>query len=587
MSGLNNVLYIDLTKKAYKVVERKDLFSEYIGGSGVAVKLLEEECPQGVDPYSPENPIIFAVGPLNGVLPIASKTVAMFKSPHTGDLGESHCGGRTSTAIRLAGFGAIVIKGKSDIPIYLSIHDGKVFFKNATTLWGIGNISTVGRVIREQEGGSGFRTIMRIGIAGENLVSYASVAAESFRHFGRLGLGAVFGSKNLKAIAIYGNDAVKVSDSKTYKELYNDIYDKSVHSPLMKKYHDLGTPMNVLPLNEMNALPTRNLQQSKFEGAETISGEYFLEHLLGRRVACTHCPVACIHIAALREPYEDEPYFYKTSMISYDYEPIYALGTLLGISDAQGFLKLMDAVEELGLDAMSTGVVLAWATEAYEKGLITDSETLGIKFSFGDYNAYIKAAHHIAKRTNDFYKALGQGAEYASTIYGGNEFVLAYNKNEMAGYHTGPACHIGLALGARHSHLDNAGYSIDQKVLTKQSLTPKELAKLIIEEESWRNILSSLVICFFAREIYTKEVVKKALEISGFNMSEEEILELGKKIYANKYKFKLREGFSFENLKLPKRIFETPTQFGLLDKAYMEETLQEAKEEIMKLIQGI
>ncbi|MEM3573203.1 MAG: aldehyde ferredoxin oxidoreductase family protein [Nitrososphaeria archaeon] len=586
MSNLKNVLYIDLTKKTYKIVEREDLFDEYIGGSGVAIKLLSEECPEGIDPYSPENPIIFAVGPLNGVFPLASKTVAMFKSPHTGDLGESHCGGRTSTAIRLAGYGAIVIKGKSDIPIYLSIHDGKVFFKNATTLWGIGNISTVGRVIREQEGGSGFRTIMRIGIAGENLVSYASVAAESFRHFGRLGLGAVFGSKNLKAIVIYGNESVKVYDTKAYRELYNEIYDKSVNSPLMKKYHDLGTPMNVLPLNEMTALPTRNLQNSRFEGAETMSGEYFLEHLLGRRVACTHCPVACIHIAALREPYEDEPYFYKTSMISYDYEPIYALGTMLGISNAEGFLKLMDTVEELGLDAMSTGVVLAWATEAYEKGLISDVETLGVKLSFGDYVSYIKAVYHIVRRSNDFYMALGKGADFAASIYGGSEFALTYNKNEMAGYHTGPASHLGLALGARHSHLDNAGYSIDQKVLTKQNLSPNELANLIIEEESWRNVLSSLVICFFAREIYTKEVVKKSLEVANLHFSEDDIMNIGKKIYANKYKFKLREGFSFENLKFPKRIFETQTQFGNLDSDYMKETLRMAKDIILKLIES-
>lgn len=584
MESLYNVLYVDLAHKKYSIQNRKELFEKYLGGSGVAGALLLEECPQGADPLSPDNPIIFAVGPLNGAFPIASKTVTMFKSPHTGDLGESHCGGRTSVAIRLAGFGAIVIKGKSDIPIYLSIHDGKVFFKNATTLWGIGNISTVGRIIREQEKGSGFRTIIRIGTAGENLVSYAGVAAESFRHFGRLGLGAVFGSKNLKAVVVYGNNSVDVTDSRKYRELYKEIYDESVHSTLMKKYHDLGTPMNVLPLNEMGALPTRNLKNGSFESADKISGEFFLENLLARRVACTHCPVACIHIAALREPYEDEPYFYKTSMLSYDYEPIYALGTLLGIAEAVRFLKLLDSVEELGLDAMSTGVTLAWATEAFEKGLISEKETLGLRLTFGDYITYIEAAKNIARRSNDFYRILGNGAESASKEYGGSEFALVYNKNEMAGYHTGPAYHIGMILGARHSHLDNAGYSIDQKVLTKSNLPEEELATLIMEEESWRSLLSSLVICFFAREIYTMDVVRKSLSIMGIEKSEEEIIEIGKSVYLNKYRFKLREEFSFDNLKFPERIFETSTPLGNLDKSFMYEVVRIVKDRILKNI---
>ena len=582
MDMISRVLYIDLTNRRYSIKERPDLFEKYIGGSGAGSALLLEECPQGVDPLSKDNPIIFAVGPLNGVFPIASKTVAMFKSPHTGDLGESHCGGRTSVAIRLAGFGAIVIKGKSDIPVYISIHGGKVFFKDATTLWGLGNNATVGRIIREREEGSGFRTIMRIGKAGENLVTYANVSAESFRHFGRLGLGAVFGSKLLKAIVVYGNESVPVIDSKLYRETYDEILNAAVHSTVMKKYHDLGTPMNVLPLNEIGALPTRNLQNGKFEGSDKVSGENYLEHYLGRRVACAHCPVSCIHIAALREPYDDEPYFYKTSMISYDYEPIYALGTMLGIDNPEGLLKLLDKVEAFGIDAISTGVVLAWATEAFKKELISEKETLGLKLQFGDQATYMEAIKHIAERSNDFYLNLGKGAENASKIYGGSEFALTYNKNEIAGYHTGPAYHLGMILGARHSHLDNAGYSIDQKVLTKQALSEEELANMIIEEESWRNVLSSLVICFFAREIYTLDVVKKTLKIMGLDKTEQEILEIGRQIYMNKFKFKLREGFSFDKLKFPERIFETPTPLGNLDRKFMFGVLNIIKETVLE-----
>ncbi len=581
---LSKVLYIDLTKKSYWVRDRIDLFSKYIGGTGVGIKLLQEECPKETDPLGKDNPIIFAVGPLTGLFPLASKTVAMFKSPHTGNLGESHSGGRSAIAIKMAGYGAIVIKGKSDIPVYLAIHGDHVYFRDASALWGMKSCFTVGRIIRENEPGAGLRTIMRIGKAGENLVSYASVTTETFRHFGRLGLGAVFGSKKLKGIIISGKRSIKVQDKKTYKELYSEIYKAAVDSPLMKKYHDLGTPENILKLNEMGGLPTRNLQKGHFEFAENISGENFAEHYLGRRLACFHCPVGCIHLAALREPYEDEPYFYKTSMISYDYEPIFALATMLGISEPEGFLKLMDSVEKYCIDAMSTGVVLAWATEAQEKGIITEKETNGLNLKWGDYKTYIQALSFIVEQPNTFYKALSKGVEHASSIYGGKEFAMAFGGNEMPGYHTGPGAHLGFLTGARHSHLDSAGYSIDEKILPKTSLSAEELGRRLLEEERWRQILSSLVICFFARGIYSPQITTNALKIAGFSFSEEDLKETGKVIHAEKYRFKEQEGFSLKNIRIPQRIFQTPSAVGNIEKAYIERALNYINSEISSAI---
>ncbi|OHD26678.1 MAG: aldehyde:ferredoxin oxidoreductase, partial [Spirochaetes bacterium GWC1_27_15] len=570
---LSNVLYIDLTKKDYRIENREDLFNKYLGGTGVGIQLLKENCPPGCDPLGPDNPIIFVVGPLTSFFPLASKTVAMFKSPHTGNLGESHCGGRTAVAIRMAGFGAIVIKGKSDIPIYLSITDNKVVFKNATTLWGMEHNSTTGKVIRENEKDAGLRTIMRIGRAGEKQISYACVTAETYRHFGRLGLGAVFGSKNLKALVASGKRSTSVEDTKKYISVYDEIYNAATESPLMKKYHELGTPENVLPLNKLGGLPTQNLQKSRFEGADQISGEAFAEKYLGRRLACSHCPVACIHIASLREPYEDEPYFYKTSMVCYDYEPIFALGSMLGGTDTKGILKLMDRIESWGLDVMSAGVVLAWVTEAYQKGLITNKETVDLKPEWNDYDTYIKILDNIIDQPNDFYKALGKGSDYASSVYGGKEFSLTFGKNEMPGYHTGPGAHLGFLIGTRHSHLDNAGYSIDQKVLITTKITGEELAKKVIDEEKWRQILTSLAICFFARGIYTEDVVLKALECAGFKLTKEDLKRIGEEIYTEKYKFKFQEGFSLDDYTLPKRIFETETPTGMIDPNYMKEAV--------------
>ncbi|GAB4112805.1 MAG: aldehyde ferredoxin oxidoreductase family protein [Candidatus Caldatribacteriota bacterium] len=578
--NLINILYIDLSQKKYWVEKRSDLFEKYLGGVGVAIQILKEECSVGVDPLSAENPIILAVGPLTGLFPLASKTIAMFKSPHTGNLGESHCGGRSAIALRLTGYGAIVIKGASSTPIYLAIHNGQVYFRDASALWGMTSSYTVGRIIRQNEPATGLRTIMRIGGAGEKLISYAGVTTETYRHFGRLGLGAVFGSKKLKGIVISGKHSIPLQDKKQYRKIYDHIYKEAVSSPVMKKYHDLGTAENTFPLNELGGLPTRNLQDAKFEGATNISGENLAEGYLGRRLACAHCPVGCIHIAALREPYEDELYFYKTSMISYDYEPIYALGSMLGISKPEGLLKLIDQVEKIGLDAMSTGVILAWATEAQEKKIITEKETGGLQFSWGDYITYIKAVQSILEQPNQFFRDLSQGVEYAAKKYGGSDFALSFSGNEMAGYHTGPAAHIGFLVGARHSHLDNAGYSIDQKVLTQQRVEPEVLAKMILEEEYWRQILSSLVICFFARGIYTLEVCLEALQTAGYDISKEELINKGKEIHLEKYRFKVQEGFSLDSYRLPERIFDTPSLIGKIDKDYLKKVIKAVKSEI-------
>jgi len=571
----SNVLYIDLSKHLYRIKNREELFKEYIGGTGVATQLLLEECEKGCDPLGPGNVIVFAVGPLTNLYPMASKTVTMFKSPHTGNLGESHAGGRSAVAIRSAGYGAIVIKGVSESPVYLAIHEDEVFFRDAAAYWGMDSAQTVGRVIRENEPGSGMRTIMRIGKAGENLVTYANLVTETYRHFGRLGLGAVFGSKKLKAVLVSGRKTTPVADKKLYRELYETLYNQQTKSSALRKYHDLGTASNILVLNELKGLPTRNVKQSSFEGAEEISGENLAEKYLGRRVACAHCPVACIHLATLREPYIDEPYFYKTTWVPYDYELLYALGCMLGVSSVDGVLKLIDEVENWGLDAMSTGVVLAWATEAVEKNLVTKEETLGLEPKWGDHETYLKMIELVVEQPNEFYKQLAKGVERAAKKYGGQEFALAMGGNEMPGYHTGPAAYVGFYTGARHSHLDSAGYSVDQKAVGKsEELTPEKIADKLFKEESWRQILSSLVVCFFARGVYTPETVAKTLKTVELDFSEEQLIEKGEKILREKYRFKLREGFNFEDLRIPQRILETESPHKIIKKETIEEAIK-------------
>jgi aldehyde:ferredoxin oxidoreductase len=574
VKDMNRVLYINLTKKDVRIEKREDLFDEYLGGTGVGIKLLNEECPSGIDPLSADNPVIFAVGPLSALYPSASKTVAMFKSPLTSNLGESHCGGRSAMAIRLAGYGAIVIEGSSDIPLYLAIHGDDIHFRDASSIWGV-EADTVGRILREAEKGSGVRSIIRIGRAGEKLIRYACAVCETYRHFGRLGLGAVMGSKRLKAVVVSADKSIEIPKEKRkeYKEVYDELQDIVVKTDAMEKYHDLGTAGKIYDLNKIGGLAYKNLASggAPEEIAQELSGLNFAEKFLSRRVSCAHCPVGCIHLAALREMYEPG-YYFKTSTMPYDNETIYALGFMLGITSAEDYLRLIDLVERVGIDALSTGVSLAWATEAYERKIITKEQTDGLELAWSNANTYLEAVKKIVEMPTDFYHDLAQGVEHASSIYGGQEYALAFGGNEMPEYHTGIACYLNNLTGARHSHLDSAGYDLDQKLIGKD-FTLEEVVKALLKEEEWRQILSSLVVCFFARKVYTPENVLNALNAIGVEgWTVEKLEDLGRVIHRAKMDFKFREGFNLAHLRIPKRIFEVPTPHGFLK----EEDLRKA-----------
>ena len=256
------VLEVDLGTGKVRVTRREDLYA-YLGGAGLATALVREHVQPQADALAPEQPIVFAIGPLSTIYPAVTKAVAMFKSPLNGELGESHAGGRLALAMRYAGYDALVIRGRAPRPVYLYVDSNDVLLKRADTLWGM-DAEEAGRVMRDIEPGRGHRSIMRIGPAGERLVRYALVNCETYRHFGRLGLGAVFGSKLLKGIYVSGDTDIRIPDVKTYNRVYTDIYKRTVETDAMQKYHDLGTPENVLNLHELGALPTRNLQSGRF-----------------------------------------------------------------------------------------------------------------------------------------------------------------------------------------------------------------------------------------------------------------------------------------------------------------------------------
>ena len=568
---LRKVLYIDLTSGESFIQERQELFEDWMGGTGAGIKLLQEECLSGTDPLSPEAPIILSIGPLNGIFPVATKTVATFKSPLTGELGESYAGGRLSLAMRFAGHEAIVIRGRADRPSYISINDSEVRIKDATSIWGV-DAQNTGVVLREHETGVGRRSIIRIGPAGENLVRYAGVVVDTYRHFGRLGLGATFGSKKLKALVISGTEHVDVPDPKRYKEVYNRLYKTTVQTDVMEKYHDIGTSVNINVLNWLKGLPTKNFILSSFPEGEKIGGEMFAEKYLIRRLSCAGCPIGCVHIAALKSAFSTHHEF-EVRKVSYDYEPIYSLGSNLGIESAEGILQLIDVCERMGLDVMSAGVVLSWATEALEMGLITIRDTLDVPMQWNNVDGYSRALENIVNGSNEFYRALARGVDYAAEKYGGRDFAMALGKNEVSGYHTGPASIVGQLVGVRHSHLDNGGYAIDQKAV-KKPMDAEMMVDEIIKEDNSRGVFNSLVGCLFARGVYTEVNIIDSLGAVGIVKTGEELQDLGKRIFDEKYKFKVQEGFDLAQARVPKRFYETVSAQGMVTPEIVEEMLR-------------
>jgi aldehyde:ferredoxin oxidoreductase len=568
---MGRVLYVDLTEGRHEVVERPDLFDKYLGGSGAALNLLLHECPQGVDPFAPENPLILAVGPLNGLFPCAAKTVAAFKSPVTGNLGETHAGGRLSLAMRMAGLDAMVVKGCAERPTIISVVDSKVKLLDASPLRG----STTYEAERYLRGlgAPGLQSVVAIGPAGERMVFFAGANVDRYNFFGRLGMGAVMGAKNLKAISVAGTGQLAVPDPARYKEAFERVYELVVKTDKMSKYHYVGTPINVLALNAIKALPTKNFQLTSFDEAEGISGEHIAEALLERKVSCAGCPIGCLHIAKLRPAFQ-AGYEYEPIDVYYNYESIYALGSNLMIGGAVDVLRLIHRANALGVDTMLLGTALSWLTEAYEKGLISDAQTDGVRPRWGDAEAYLKALERIVAMPNELYAALAQGPERAAEAFGGREFCLTIAGNGMPGYHTGYANVLGMMVGARHSHNSNAGYSLDQEAL-KAGLSPEEMVSRLVKEDDWRYVLTSLAVCMFSRGVYTEEVVEGCLRAVGIERSVEELHSMGREIYLTAHSFKRREGFNLKEVKLPDRLFEAPTPHGRLKREVLEEMLED------------
>jgi aldehyde:ferredoxin oxidoreductase len=546
------------------------------GGSGLAALLFSKYGHPEKPWNDTDQPLILAIGPLTGYFPLMSKTVCAFKSPYHDQYTESHGGGRSALSLRFADLDALVVTGKAPRPSCVVVGSRHLEVKEIQYLWGM-DLFYTGKILRRMLKGSGHRSILRIGPAGENLSAMACINADSNRHFGRLGGGAVMGSKNLKAIMIHGDGSFPLMDSKEYPKIFQEVYTKLTDTDMMSKYHDIGTPINMALLNETRMLPIRNLQRTSDPAISNITGEQFAELTLLRNAACAGCPVGCIHIGFVRERFQKEHrYIYR--QVSYDHEPIFAVGSMLSIANCFSVLAIIDMAEKMGLDVMSAGVALAWATEATEKGVISEKETI-VRLSFGDTEAYKEAMLHLGRGVNEFYQIMAQGTLKAAERYGGKDYACVLGQ-EMAGYATGEVFFASQALGFRHSHLDSGGYSYDQKEKGKDV---SKAVDFLVKDEQGRVLLTSMVACLFARGVYTDELLSQCLNAVGYGFLADNLGAISRSIQQLRWKNRLATGFMPEKVIIPKRFYEITTVKGPCDEIYFNNLMVEYSKAIRDL----
>ena len=576
MTDFFKVLRVDLEsgKSRIELIEER---SRVAGGSGLAALLFSRYGHADLAWNHPAQPFILAVGPLTGYFPLMSKTVCAFRSPYHDQYTESHGGGRSALSLFFAGYDALVVTGKAGGLSCLSIGSRHLLIEDVSFMKGYGTAMT-GKLIRRMfSKSSGHRSILRIGPAGEIGSAMACINIDSYRHFGRLGGGAVMGAKNLKGIVINGDSSRPTPDGRQYRKIYDKVYQRVTSTDMMRKYYHLGTAVNLQGLNDIKALPWRNLQATSDPEVSKINGDVFADQTLLRNAACSGCPVGCIHLGFFRDKFkEDARYLYH--QVPYDYEPIFGAGTMLGVTNCFDVLRILEDFERVGVDAMSAGVALAWATEAVERGLISEKETV-VNLKFGNASAYQEAAGYLGTGYNDFYRQLGRGTLEAASVYGGDEFACVLGQ-EMAGYATGSLYFAAQSLGFRHSHLDTGAYSYEQKHHEKDV---EKAVDFLIDDEPGRVLLTSMVACLFARSVYDTETLAQCLSATGFETLAETLPETSEQIRRLRWQVRIATGFKPDDVQIPKRFYSVATLHGPVDGPYLDRLKAEYGRRIMDL----
>ena len=528
-----------------------DVLTRFIGGIGLGTYLLYEHCPPGVDPLSPDNPLIFVTSPLVGSrLTTSSKFAVLTKSPLTGFIGDSLSSSFLATELKKTGCDALVIKGKSSFPTLLSITESGVEFLDGNDLLGL-STSLTEREVKARMGG--MTRVACIGPAGERLVRFASIANDGGRQAGRTGPGAVMGSKNLKAIAVRGRIPATVSNADALRDIGRDLTCRSLGAAT-EKYRTMGTVANVSVFNRLGTLPTRNFQQSTFEGAEEISGEEFVKSHRVKSAHCANCTIGCEQIMVTTDGRAPS----KGRM---EYESAFALGSLVGVSDANAVIRASHLCDELGIDTISSGATIAWAMECFEQGVLTSEDTGGLDLRFGEENAVMESLRLISRREG-IGEILSIGSRAAAEVVGqGSEkWAMQVKGLEMPGYEPRSlkTMALGLAVSTRGAcHNRSSAYEADFSVGVNRLSVDEQRGRVTMDGEDFSSVLDSLIWCKFLRKAFDDFYAESSIiyeHVTGLTMGPDELRIAGERINNLKKLFNIREGWTRSDDTLPARV---------------------------------
>lgn len=566
------VLRIDLTSREIKIDQPNEAFYRtYLGGPGFGLYYLLNEMSPQTDALGPDNIIVFAAGLLTGTAaPSVPRFTVCAKSPLTGALGRSEAGGWWGPELKLAGFDAVVVRGRAEKPVYLWINQGKVEIRDAEHVWGK-ETGTVERIIKDELQDNLVR-IAQIGPAGENQVKYAAIVNELVHFNGRSGLGAVMGSKNLKAIAVRGNTKVSAAHPDKLKELAQWVAQEAKVNPLSKMLHSQGTPAVLTANNAAGGLPSCNWQYGSFDEAEEIGGDKLTNDLLFKRGSCFACPIRCKRVVKASGNVDVDPKYGGP-----EYETMAALGSNCGVKDLTLICKANELCNKYGMDSISTGAVISFAMECYDKEYITREHTGGLDLQFGDGNLVLDLIQLIACR-DGFGDWLAEGTVALAKRIGNNsERLLMQVKGQDAPMHD-PRLKNGLALqyalspiGADHWFAQHDPFFVPGNPIGQKAGAPLGILEGIEAVDfSWSKVrlifytsmlncaYDGLGVCVFGFAARSVTPLNKLLEmveaITGWDTSLWELLKAGERINNMARMFNCREGFGPEDDSLPARL---------------------------------
>ncbi|MCF8067360.1 MAG: aldehyde ferredoxin oxidoreductase family protein [Desulfobacterales bacterium] len=574
MNGwIGRILRVNLTSGniTTEALDEK-IAKDYIGGRGLGIKYLYDEIDPAVDPLGPENKLIFATGPLTGTGALAAgRYMVVTKAPLTGAIANSNAGGYFPSELKFAGYDMIIFEGKASSPVYLWIQNDHAELRSADELWGKDVITTTDRVIEQTDPEA---KVACIGPAGENLVKFANIMNDKGRAAGRSGVGAVMGSKNLKAVAVRGTNGVRVADPAGFRDAILAAQ-KEFHDPYMSEVlAKYGTADVVEFSNEVGLLPTRNHQQGMFEGAAKIGGATMAAkyNLRGARKtkACFSCPLACGRVT--RVPDGE----FKGEGEGPEYESLGALGSACGVDNIEAVIKANHICNEMGMDTITAGSTIACAMELTEKRFIPKSD-IGLDLKFGNGHAVVELLKQTAMREG-FGNALAEGSYRLAESYGhpelsmtskkqefpsydprgGQGFALAYATSNRGGCHIRQEVHCLEFFGIALINIIETGGAIDRFSTEGKPQVVKDVQDFYCMIDS-SGICNFIIIGSPDPNVFIKLMeTGTGLKFGGL----EGFLKTGERIFNLEKLFNLKAGLTYKDDTLPPRMLEEPMPEG-------------------------